>query len=466
MINLPRIRMLGIRGCLSVLLLLAAAATVGKPPMASESRPNIIFILADDLGYGDLGVTGHPYAMSPNLDKLANQGIRISQAYTSGGWCSPSRYGLMSGVFPAREFLVTHVIPADKPSVTSVLKEAGYKTAHFGKWHMGDKKVDAPPPSAYGIDESFTTQSTGPTWPAEARKDPHYREKTTPHYINLAIDFIKRNKDAPFYINLWLYPTHSYINPTPEQLAVYKDLKVDINDFEHPLQREFLEFVSQHGDLQDAMRAYCADVTAMDTEIGRLMQVLADLSLEEETLVIFSSDNGPGPLSSNWNSIIERYKERPTLLNNVGSAGAFRSRKSSLYDGGVRAPLFIHWPGKIKAEQVDEKTVFSGVDFLPTIAALAGADIPKTHLDGQDLSKAFLGNPVERDSILYWSDKPWWVSLRDKQWKAHIIRNEFLLFDLNKDPSESDNLASKYPEKVEKYRKLLKDWSKLIHHSK
>jgi N-acetylgalactosamine-6-sulfatase len=430
---------------------------------ALARQPNVIFILADDLGYGDLGVTGHPYAMSPNLDKLANQGIQIAQAYTSGGWCSPSRYGLMSGVFPAREFLVTHVIPSNKPSVTSVLKDAGYKTAHFGKWHMGDAKVNAPPPSAYGIDESLTTQSTGPTWPASARKDPHYREKTTPHYINLAIDFIKRNKDAPFYINLWLYPTHSYINPTPEQLVVYEDLKVDINDFENPLQREFLEFVSEHGDVQDAMRAYCADVTALDTEIGRLMKVLAELSLEEETIVIFSSDNGPGPLCNNWDAIIKRYKERPTLLNNVGSAGPFRDRKVSLHDGGVRAPLFIHWPGTIKAGQVDEKTVFCGVDFLPTIAALTGASIPEAHLDGQDLSKAFLGSPVQRDRIIYWSDKPWWVSLRDKQWKAHIRRDEFLLFDLSNDPSESNNLASKFPEKAKQYQKLLKDWSKVIH---
>jgi len=129
-------------------------------------QPNIVFILADDLGCGDLGVTGHPYARSPNLDQLAREGIRFEQAYMAGAWCAPSRYGLMSGVFPARHFSQTRLLPVDRPCVTSVLHDAGYATAHFGKWHMGDKKQKAPPPEAYGIDESFTTQSSGAGWSA------------------------------------------------------------------------------------------------------------------------------------------------------------------------------------------------------------------------------------------------------------------------------------------------------------
>lgn len=427
------------------------------------SQPNIIFILADDLGYGDLGVTGHPYAMSPNLDKLASEGIHIQQAYTSGGWCSPSRYGLMSGVFPAREFLRTHKLRTDQPTVTGVLKQAGYTTAHFGKWHMGDQKAKAPPPSEYGIDESFTTQSTGPTWPAEARKDPHYREKTTPYYINLAIDFIERNRNGPFYINLWLYPTHSYINPTDEQLAVYKDLRVSIDDFQHPLQREFLEFVSEHGNVEDAMRAYCADVTALDTEVGRLLDTLAAMNLEENTIVIFSSDNGPGPVSSNWDSIIKRYKESPTLLNNVGSAGPFRSRKTSLYDGGVRAPFFVRWPARIEPGQVDNKTVFGGVDLLPTLAALGGAKIPPWSLDGQDMSAAWQGKPQPRQKPLYFSDRPQWLAMRDKQWKAHMKGNEFTLFNVTSDPSESIDLSSQHPELADQYKRMLNSWAGVIH---
>lgn len=437
-----------------VVILMAAFSATG------ERQPNVIFILADDLGYGDLGITGHPYARSPNIDRLARDGIRFEQAYTSGAWCAPSRAGLMGGVYPARFFNKTHVLPVEQPCLTGVLKQAGYATAHFGKWHIGKDK-GAPPPSKYGIDESFTTQSTGPTWPKEARNDPHYREKTTPHYVDLAINFMTRNREKPFFINLWVYPTHSYINPTEEQLEAYKELKVDIDDFENPLQREFLEFVAEHGDIQDAMRAYCADVTALDTEVGRLMKSLKELKLDQNTIVIFSSDNGPGPLCNNWDNIVKRYKEKPLLLNNVGSAGPYRDRKISLHDGGIHAPFFVRWPAQIKPGQVDATTLFGGVDLLPSLAALTGARIPDG-LDGHDLSGAFLGRAQQRPEPLFWNDKPGWSTMRDKQWKAHLQKGQLRLYDLGKDPSESVNLAKKNPELTEKYREQLTQWETSI----
>jgi len=426
-------------------------------------QPNIVFILADDLGCGDLGVTGHPYARSPNLDQLAREGIRFEQAYMAGAWCAPSRYGLMSGVFPARHFSQTRLLPVDRPCVTSVLHDAGYATAHFGKWHMGDKKQKAPPPEAYGIDESFTTQSSGAGWSAEARKDPHYREKTTPHYVNLTIDFIRRHKNRPFYVNLWIYPTHSYINPTPEQLAVYQDLIVDVNDFENPLQRDFLNFVAQHGDVQAAMRAYCADVTAMDAEVGRLLDVLAALKLRENTIVVFSSDNGPGPLCNNWDNIVKRYGEKPLLLNSVGSARQFRDRKISLHEGGIRAPLIVRWPRRIRAGTVDTETLWCGVDYLPTVAALAGAALPAADLDGEDLSAAFLGSAQLRTQTLFWSDRPQWSALRDNQWKAHLRGDQFSLYDLSRDPSESNNVAGRYPRQARQYHNELRQWIESVH---
>jgi arylsulfatase A-like enzyme len=429
--------------------------------IASARQPNIVFILCDDLGYGDLGITGHPYAKSPNIDQLARDGIRFEQFYTAGTWCAPSRAGFMGGMFPARDFTYGgHTLNVERPSVTRVLKEAGYATAHFGKWHIGKNEGD-PPPADYGIDESLTTQSTGPTWPTEARKDPHYREKTTPHYIDLAVDFIERKKDQPFFINLWLYPTHSYINPTEEQLAVYKDLKVEINDFENPLQREFLEFVSEHGDVQDAMRAYCADVTALDGEVGRLLSRLSDMNLAENTIVIFSSDNGPGPLCGNWDSIVKRYKQLPLLLNNVGSSGPYRDRKSSIHEGGIHAPFFVRWPEKIKAGGIDENTVIGGVDLLPTLAQISGAEIPNG-LDGETMAAAWAGKPVVRETPLYFNDRPGWSALREKQWKAHWKKGMLLLFDVMKDPSESENVAKEFPELSEKYMKQLKQWEASI----
>ncbi|MBK1879860.1 sulfatase family protein [Pelagicoccus mobilis] len=434
--------------------------SVSVVAFAKAEKPNIIFILADDLGYGDLGVTGHPYAMSPNLDRLASEGLRIENAYVSGAWCSPSRAALMGGVYPAREFNVTHTLDYNKPSMTSVLKDAGYTTAHYGKWHIGPKR-EGPTPDMYGIDEAFITNGTGPTWPKEARKDPHYREKTTPHYVDLTIDFMERHQDKPFFVNLWVYPTHSYINPTKEQLAVYKDLEVEINDFENPLQREFLEFVSQHGDIQDAMRAYCADVTALDTEMGRLFDALDELGLTENTIVIFTSDNGPGPIGTE-ESIIRRYGERPTLLNNVGSSGPFRDRKISLNDGGTRVPFIVRWPAKIAAGRFDQSTLFGGVDLMPTLASIAGAEVPK-NIDGEDLSQRLVtGEGKNRSLPLYWNDRPGWSTMRDKQWKAHLQKGEFRLFDIIKDPSESSDVSKQNPEVSDKYLRALRKWEAVL----
>ena len=426
----------------------------------SAKPPNIIFILADDLGYGDLGVTGHPYVQTPHIDRLANEGIRFENAYMSAAWCAPSRAALMGGLYPARYFNSTRELAVERPSLTQVLRDAGYATAHYGKWHLGGHKATDPAPVDYGIDESFIDNGNSgehPTWTGAERSDPHHREKTTERYVDLALDFIDRTQDKPFFINLWVYPTHSYINPTVEQLAVYKDLQVEINDFKNPLQREFLKFVAEHGDIQAAMRAYCADVTALDTDLGRLMEALQERGLDENTIVIFSSDNGPGPLCNNWDRIAERYQELPLLLNNVGASGPFRDRKISLHDGGTHVPFFVHWPARIKGGSVDMETVLAGVDLLPTLATIVQAQTPED-LDGIDLSAAWLGQPQQRAGPIYWNDRPGWSALRDKQWKAHLQGKKFRLYDLLKDPSESEDLSRDYPEVAGRYFNALKKW--------
>ena len=369
-----------------------AVADPGGPGL--RERPKIIFILADDLGYGDLGVTGHPYARTPNLDRLAGEGLRFNQAYMSGAWCAPSRAAIMGGIYPAREFNTERELPAGKPSLTSILQEAGYATAHFGKWHLGGQE-----PQLYGIDEAFITNGNGPTWSATERRDPHWREKTTARYIDMAIDFAGKNRSRPFFINLWLYPTHSYIDPTEAMLAEYEDLQVDIGDFDNPLQREFLEFVAEHGDIQSAIRAYCADITAMDTEVGRLMKALKELELDERTMVVFTSDNGPGPIENK--ELASRYLERPTLLNNTGSAGPYRDRKLSLHDGGIHVPLLIRWPGTVPAGMVNDSTVIGGVDFLPTLSGIAGARIEGIETDGVNLGAALTGGMIPRGEPLF-----------------------------------------------------------------
>jgi arylsulfatase A-like enzyme len=149
------------------------------------------------------------------------------------------------------------------------------------------------------------------------------------------------------------------------------------------------------------------------------------------------------------------------LLNNVGSAGPYRDRKISLHDGGIHAPFIVRWPAKIKAGSINSKTLFSGVDLLPTLATLAGADVPDG-LDGEDLSAAWLGTARERVKPIFWNDRPGWSALRDKQWKAHLQQGEFRLYDLSKDPSESNDLAKKYREVAADYLRQLKQWESSI----
>lgn len=429
---------------------------------AFAEQPNIILILTDDLGYGDLGMTGHPYIKSPNIDRLAAEGLFFEQGYMSSAWCAPSRAAIMGGYFPARYFQSDHELDYNKPTLASVLKDAGYTTAHYGKWHMSGRGKTDPTPDMYGFEESFISNGNPKNggWTPEERKQPHWREMTTSRYIDLSIDFITRKKDVPFFVNVWLFPTHSYIDPTPEMLEVYKDLEVSIDDFENPLQKEFLEFIAQHGSVQDAMRAYCSDVTFLDSEIGRLLEKLKELDLKDNTIVIFSSDNGPAPIFKKA-GLPKRYKETPTLLNNVGSAGPYRNRKVSLYDGGTHVPFIVRWPKKIKPGKVDPTTIFTGVDLMPTLAVFAGAQVPGD-LDGEDLSGAWLAEPVQRQKYHYWNDRPGWSTLRHKQWKAHLNKGEFQLYDIYKDKSESKNVADQHPELSKEYLSALKKWDSSV----
>ena len=445
------------------LLPVSASATTASP--TQDTRPNIIFILCDDLGYGDLAVNGHPYVKSPNIDRLAAEGLTIQNAYMSSAWCAPSRYALMSGRYPAHYFQKSLSMDAEAPNLYQLLKSVGYTTAHFGKWHMSGKGAEAPTAAAYGVDEDFIHNGKVEGWSKEERDQPHWRENTTQRYVDLAIDFIQRQKatESPFYLNLWVYPTHSYIDPRTDMLEPYRDLQVDIQDFENPLMRDFLTWISTQGDLEAAMRAYCSDVTELDNQLGRLLQALEDLGIDEDTLIIFSSDNGPPPLGGvhNRGQLAKRIQERPTLINCVGSSGPFRDRKISLHDGGTRVPFLVRWPGKVPSGKINSETIFTGVDLLPTIATLVGAEIPQ-NLDGENLVAALAGESIKRSGPHYWNDRPGWTTVRDKQWKAHLQKGKIRLFNILQDPSESNNLSQHLPEKASHYLALLEAWEAAV----
>ena len=248
---------------------------------SSDRRPNIIFIFADDLGWGDLGCYGNPDIKTPNIDRLARQGTLFSQFYVNSGVCSPSRTAFMTGHYPARHRIHGHIsteeqnaqrgmpnfLAPETHTVTRLLNKAGYKTGHFGKWHLGHGQ-GAPEPGAYGIDDHRTTTSNGPSWP----KPEYYWAKLTELIVDESIRFIEENRVHPFYLNVWSLIPHAVLDPTEEQMKPYRRFG--------PNRPENLPY-------KGAMQIYYASVSDLDQQIGRLLDKLDELGLTENTLVVF-----------------------------------------------------------------------------------------------------------------------------------------------------------------------------------
>ena len=451
-------------------LLLLTLTGVARPP-------NVIFILTDDQGWGDAKFAGHPYVKTPNLDRLAKEGTWLRQFYVAATVCSPSRTAFMTSHYPARHLVHGHFatheqnaarsmpdwLDADVTTLPDLLKQAGYATAHFGKWHLGGGK-GAPAPEAYGFDVSKTVGSSGPSLGDEG-KEPYFRARSTALMVDETIQFAQANKDKPFYVNLWTLVPHAPLKPTPEQLAVYADLQPKADD---PAFGEWMQkYLGKAKDLRSQMQVFCASVTDLDTQIGRLLDSLEEMGLTNDTLIFFSSDNGP-----------EDYRVSNAANAGVGSPGPLRARKRSMHEGGVRTFGLVRWPGKVPAGRVEESAIVGGVDFLPTIAALAGVKVPANLApDGEDKSALWLGAAATpRSRPLYWE----WISnvsgspedgymppplcVRDCDWKLfvdHAGKNA-QLFNIPKDPGEHQDLAVQYPEVVKTLTAKALAWNKTL----
>jgi len=434
---------------LSILCCLAMASSARAQGFHATKRPNIVFVFADDWGWGDLRCYGHPVVQTPNLDRLARQGILFTQFYSASGVCSPSRAAVLTGHFPARHSIHGHLAQpqqnADRgmpnwldPKVTTVaglLQEAGYATGHFGKWHLGSGE-GAPAISQYGFDEHKGVNSTDDfpkLWGAE------FRPRSTEIIIDETIGFIERNRDKPFYAQAWLLDTHAYLQPTDEQMKAY------------PRHR-------------GALKIYYSVVTDADRHIGRLMDKLDELGLAENTLFVFSSDNGP-----------EDIHISNASHSGVGSPGPFRGRKRSLYEGGVRMPFIVRWPAGTPAGLVDDESVIGAVDWLPTICAITDVNLPEgLNLDGEDISRVLGGQPTNRNDPLMWEwrypvhghvfNQSPMLSIRDGKWKLLMNpdRSRVDLYDIPVDPRELDNRANEQPEVVERLAKQVLAWQRTL----
>jgi len=411
--------------------------------VGSGKLPNIVFILADDLGYADLGCYGHPYARTPAIDRLAEEGTRFTQFYVTGVTCCPSRTGFMTGLFPARfQEYPTGFGFGDRITITDLLKGRGYRTGHFGKWHIGPETE-----GVYGIDQYATGSGE--------KKNPRGRDAWL---FDEAIKFMKDNARQPFYVNIWGHITHYPVDTHPELVKKFKDVVVNREDFSKTMQHKFDECLQIGGDLDTAMRKYLGDVYSLDMQVGRILKTIDELGLRENTLVVFSSDQGPAPV------LLGSEKESKQFsANMLGYVGEFRGGKHQQYEGGVRAPFIIRWPRHVKKGRTDSNNVISGIDWMPTLCRIAEIKEVPERLDGEDVSDIWFGADRVRTKPLFWKTSSPGSSpaMRDGKWKFHLNPRRgkgIELYDLSVDPSESRNLADQNPEVVAELRAKLEAW--------
>ncbi len=413
----------------------------------AEARlPNIVFIFADDLGYADVGCYGHPYAVTPAIDRLAEEGTRFTQFYVTGVTCNPSRTGLMTGLFPARfpKYAADFGF-GDRITVTDLLKQRGYRTGHFGKWHMGPDSTETA--GTYSLD---TIEVIG-----GSHDDPEGRDA---ELFKAADRFIRKHAYEPFYVNIWGHSTHFPVHVAPELAEEFKGLKVDRKDFSPTMQKKFDECLQIGAELDAAMQQYLADVYSFDLNVDRILKTIDELGLREDTLVVVSSDHGPAPVLLGAKKTFRQYSE-----NMLGYAGEFQGGKHNQYEGGVRVPFIIRWPGQVQAGRVDSDSVLSFIDWLPTLCAIAGVEELPDQLDGEDVSDVWLGKSRNRSEPLFWktsssSSSP---AIREGKWKLHLNTRrgqEIELYDLLLDPSESQNVAGQNPEVVALLSAKVKAW--------
>ena len=412
-----------------------------------ETPPNVVLLFADDLGYGDLACYGHPYAQTPNLDRLAAEGSRFTQFYVTGTTCNPSRTGLMTGRFPARfpKYAADFGF-GDQPAITELLHSRGYATGHFGKWHIGPETADG----TYGIE---TIQVIGKSRSPEAGRDDDL--------YTSAIAFIHENRDRPFYVNVWGHATHFPVNAPKAHAAEFHDVTTRREDFAPTMAHKFDECERIGGNIDASMRQYLADVKQIDSNVGRVLRALESLELEERTIVVFSSDHGPAPV------ILKNKGAREFSHNMLGYAGELRGGKHTQYEGGLRVPFIIRWPGHVPAGRVDTENVGSFIDWLPTLSKIAGISELPAGLDGEDISDLWFGETRPRRSPLFWKPSAAAASpsMRLGSWKLHLgNRGDPMpeLYDLSRDPSEQHNLFHARGDVLQDLSDRLKTWDQSL----
>jgi len=448
---------------------------VARPTLLAAQPPNIILIVADDLGYGELGCYGQQWIHTPQLDQLAAEGMRFAQFYAGAPVCAPSRCTLMTGKHTGRcavrdnrekgpwrrladkygtTFTGQFPLPAEETTLAELLRDHGYATAAIGKWGLGHLDTSgAPTEQGFDLFYGYYCQRHAhnhypqflwrngqkETLPGNDGKSLEGQTYSQDKFIENALDFIRERRDRPFFVYLPLTVPHLSIQVPSESLAEYASTIP-----ESPYERE-----SNYVEHPSPRAGYAAMVTHMDRGIGQIVDLVRELGLDERTLILFTSDNGP---------TYDRLGGADSDFFN--STAGLRGRKGSVYEGGLRVPLIARCPGRISAGgEVDEPCAMW--DLLPTLCEAAGAK-PPAEIDGVSLLNALTGNqPLPSRDCLYWEFPAYGgqQALRAGNWKA--VRTDLAggskrwqLYDLSNDATESFDVAEEHPQVVERLVKL------------
>jgi len=432
------------------ILLFAAALTLyscqNHEVVKTERSPNIVLVFTDDLGYGDLSSYGNPVINTPNIDKMAAEGMRFTSFYAAASVCTPSRAALLTGRYPIRNTPYNfgpesaNGLSPDEITIAEVLKEQGYKTGMIGKWHLGHKKEFLPTSqgfdSYYGLPYSNDMILPWCPWLSEDDRLFMYENETpiqeigfqqdniTKDYTNKAVEFINSNKDQPFFLYLAHSMPHLPISTSEEFLGKSKG--------------------GLYGDV----------IETLDWSMGQVLETIKAAGLDENTIVVFTSDNGP------WQELPERMLQQGVEKSHTGSSGHLKGSKAMTYEGGFRVPAIIRYP-KVVPESIVSRETVTTMDLFSTLIHMAGGNIPDDRpIDGKNLVDHLKGEIYSRGDSFFFCKEATLQAVRKGSWKLRYTETDgSQLFNLDLDPSERINMAEDNEDKVSELLNELKAFS-------